>query len=110
MPVMISRNMFLDLLPVRASKGTALRHVCVRWGIMPENVLVAGGCGNDEELLRGNTLGVVVGNYSPEIERLRGKPRIYFAEKNHAGGIVEGIQYYNFLGEIHVPDEEEHEE
>ncbi len=108
--VLFSRNMFLDLLPVRASKGLALRHVCVRWGIMPENVLVAGGCGNDEELLRGNTLGVVVGNYSPEIERLRGKPRIFFAEKSHAGGIVEGIHHYNFLGDIHVPDEEEHEE
>lgn len=105
--LVISRKMFLDLLPVRASKGQALRHVCGRWGIMPECVLVAGSCGNDEEVLLGNTLGVVVGNYSPEIEHLRTKPRIYFAQAEHAVGILEGMEYYNFIGEIRLPDEEE---
>lgn len=105
--VMFSRNMFLDLLPIRASKGLALRYVCGRWGIMPDCVLVAGSCGNDEELLRGNTLGVVVGNYSPEIERLRDKPRIYFAAAEHAAGILEGMRHYNFLGDIRLPDDEE---
>ena len=105
--VTISRNMFLDLLPIRASKGLALRHVLGRWGIVPDCVLVAGSCGNDEELLRGNTLGVVVGNYSPEIERMRDKPRIYFAAAEHAAGILEGVQHYNFLGDIRLPDDEE---
>lgn len=105
--VVFSRNMFLDLLPVRASKGLALRHVCGRWGIMHDRVLVAGSCGNDEELLRGNTLGVVVGGYSAEIERLRDKPRIYFASAEHAAGILEGIRHYNFLGDIRIPDDEE---
>lgn len=105
--VTISRNMFLDLLPIRASKGLALRHVCGRWGIAPDCVLVAGSCGNDEELLRGNTLGVVVGNYSPEIERMRDNPRIYFADAEHAAGILEGVQHYNFLGDIRLPDDEE---
>ncbi|MFN2309462.1 MAG: HAD-IIB family hydrolase [Gammaproteobacteria bacterium] len=105
--VVLSRYLFLDLLPVRASKGLALRHVCGRWGIPPEHVLVAGGCGSDEEMLRGNTLGVVVGNYSPEIERLRDNPRIYFAQGEFATGVVEGMLHYDFLGEIRLPDEEE---
>lgn len=105
--VTISRHMFLDLLPIRASKGLALRHVLGRWGIAPDCVLVAGSCGNDEELLRGNTLGVVVGNYSPEIERMRDKPRIHFAAAEHAAGILEGVQHYNFLGDIRLPDDEE---
>ena len=104
--VVFSRNMFLDLLPVRASKGLALRHVLGRWGILPDAVLVAGSCGSDEELLSGNTLGVVVGNYSPEIERLRGKPRIHFAQGEHAAGIIEGMDHYDFLGSIRVPGEE----
>ena len=103
--VSLSRNMFLDLLPIRASKGLALRHVCVRWGLEPEKVLVAGSCGNDEEVLRGNTLGVVVANHGPELERLRGKPRIFFAGHEHARGILDGIDYYDFLGDIRVPDE-----
>lgn len=104
--VVFSRNMFLDLLPVRASKGLALRHVIGRWGILPDAVLVAGSCGNDEELLSGNTLGVVVGNYGAEIERLRGKPRIHFAQGEHAAGVIEGIDHYDFLGRIRVPGEE----
>ena len=104
--VVFSRHMFLDLLPVRASKGLALRHVLGRWGILPDAVLVAGSCGSDEELLSGNTLGVVVGNYSAEIERLRGKPRIHFARGEHAAGIIEGMEHYDFLGSIRVPGEE----
>ena len=104
--VILSRNMFLDLLPVRASKGLALRYICGCWGIPPEHVLVAGGCGSDEEMLRGNTLGVVVANYSSEIERLRDNPRIYFARGSHAAGVIEGLRHYDFLGEIRLPDEE----
>ncbi len=102
-----SRNMFLDLLPVRASKGLALRYVCGRWGIIPDSVLVAGSCGNDEYMLRGNTLGVVVGNYSVEIERMRNNPRIYFSAAKYAAGLLEGIEHYNFFGDIHLPDDEE---
>ncbi|WP_096363951.1 HAD-IIB family hydrolase [Thiohalobacter thiocyanaticus] len=104
--VLFSRNMFVDLLPIRASKGTALRHVSVRWNIPPEKILIAGSCGNDADVLSGNTLGVVVGNHSDEIERLRGWPRVYFAEGEHAWGILEGINYYDFLGVIHIPNDE----
>lgn len=105
--VIQSHSMFLDLLPVRASKGLALRHVAVRWGLNPERFLVVGGSGNDEGMLRGNTLGVVIGNHSPELDRLRGEPRIYFAEGEHARGALEGIEHYDFFGELRIPDEEE---
>jgi sucrose-phosphate synthase len=66
---------------------------------------VAGDSGNDEEMLTGNTLGVVVGNYDPDLEKLRGNPRIYFAQGHHAWGIIEGIEQYNFLGQIRIPDQ-----
>jgi sucrose-phosphate synthase len=56
-------------------------------------------------MLAGNTLGVVVGNYSPELEKLRKYPRVYFAEAHHAAGILEGIEYYNFLDAITIPNE-----
>ncbi len=104
--VIQSRGMFLDLLPCRASKGLALRYLGVKWGLRPEQLLVAGFSGNDEEVLRGNTLGVVVGNYSAELEPLRGRPRIYFADSPYAWGILEGIEHYDFLGTIRVPEEE----
>ncbi|MFC2173516.1 HAD-IIB family hydrolase [Acidobacteriota bacterium] len=105
--VIYSHEAYLDLLPIRASKGGALRYLGVKWGLRPERFLVAGDSGNDEEMLRGNTLGVVVGNYSKELNRLRGKPRIYFAGKANADGIIEGIDYYDFLGVIQIPEEAE---
>jgi sucrose-phosphate synthase len=67
---------------------------------------VAGDSGNDEGMLLGRSLGVVVGNYSPELERFRNRPRVYFATAHHARGVLEGIDYYQFLGEIVIPNDE----
>jgi sucrose-phosphate synthase len=47
-------------------------------------------------MLRGEQMGVVVGNYSPELEDLKGVNKIYFADKSGPGGILEGIHRYNF--------------
>ena len=102
--VIHSHEMFLDILPIRASKGLAIRYLMMKWGLTPERVLVAGDSGNDEEMLMGSTLGVVVGNFSPELRHLFGKPRIYFADRTYADGIVEGLEYYNFLHEIKIPE------
>jgi sucrose-phosphate synthase len=103
--VIHSHNEYLDILPIRASKGLAVRYLAIKWGLPLEHILVAGDSGNDEEMLSGDVLGVVVGNYSPELKRLQGKPRIYFAQNTYAKGIVEGIEHYNFLDEINVQEE-----
>lgn len=87
----------LDLLPIRASKGLALRYIGARWGIAPENILVAGDSGNDIEMLKGDVLGVVVGNYSAEVDVLKDEENIYFAKESYAAGILEGIKYYGIL-------------
>jgi sucrose-phosphate synthase len=105
--LVLSHEMFLDVIPIRASPGQAIRFLGFKWNLPPERFLVAGDAGNDEEMLRGNTLGVVVGNYSPELAALRGFPRVYFAEGCHANGILEGIRHYAFFEEIRVPEEEE---
>lgn len=95
--VIFSHGQFLDILPYRASKGKAIRYLSYRWNIPYENILVAGDSGNDEEMLKGELLGVVVGNYSRELDSLRGSKRVYFSERNYAGGIIDGIDYYEFL-------------
>lgn len=100
-----SHGAYLDLLPLRASKGLAIRYLSIKWGLPPERILIAGDSGNDEEMLRGNSLGVVVGNYSPELERLKGRPRVYFARGHHAWGIMEGLDYYDFFGEVRDPEQ-----
>ena len=103
--VVLSLNMFLDFIPTRAGSGISVRHIAYKWGFPLENILVAGDSGNDEGMLVGNTLGVVVGNYSIELEKLRKYPRVYFAKAHHAAGIIEGIEYYDFLGTITIPNE-----
>ena len=99
-----SHQAFLDLLPVRASKGLAIRYLMMKWGLSPDRLLVAGDSGNDIEMLRGDTLGVVVGNYSPEVDDLRGEPRIYFAEGEYATGVLEGVDHYDFFGDVNPCD------
>ncbi|MFT5497262.1 MAG: sucrose-phosphate synthase [Kiritimatiellia bacterium] len=101
----LSLGMFLDIIPFRAGSGISIRHMAYKWGFPLENILIAGDSGNDEEMLAGSTLGVVVGNYSKELEKLKKYPRVYFAEAHHAAGIMEGIEYYNFLDMITVPNE-----
>jgi len=92
-----SHGQFLDILPHRASKGKALRYLSYKWEIPLENILVCGDSGNDEEMLRGDPLGVVVSNYSKELENLKGSRNVYFSGKEYAGGIVEGINHYKFI-------------
>ncbi len=104
--VTCSLKMYLDLMPIRASCGLAIRYLAFKWGISFDHLLVAGDSGNDEDMLRGETLGVVVGNHSPELKKLKGRPRIYFAEGCHANGILEGIAHYDFFGEINTHEEE----
>ena len=103
--LVLSLGMFLDVIPSRAGSGLGIRHLAYKWGFPLDHILVAGDSGNDEEMLAGNTLGVVVGNYGKELEKLRKFPRIYFAEAEHAAGILEGIEYYDFLGDIRIPND-----
>ena len=94
----LSFGQYLDFVPARASKGLALRYVARQWNIPLEQVLVNGGSGGDEDMLRGNTLGVVVDNrHREELLALNDSDRVYFADKAHAGGILEAIAHYDFF-------------
>lgn len=103
--VIVSLGTFLDILPVRGGNGVALRHLLFKWGFPPEHVLVAGDSGVDEEMLRGGTLGVVVGNHGKELNKLRKQPRVYFAQGHHASGVLEGIEHYQFTGAIAIAND-----
>jgi hypothetical protein len=63
-----------------------------------------GASGSDEEMLTGETMGVVVANHSPELERLRGRDRIHFARASYAAGILEGMAHYGFLDRVYASD------
>ncbi len=95
--LIFSHGQFLDILPCRAGKGKAVRYLSYKWGVPLPQILVSGDSGNDECLLRGDTCGVVVGNYSRELESLKGGRRIYFSPDEYAAGIIDGFKHYGFI-------------
>jgi sucrose-phosphate synthase len=100
----LSFGQFLDVVPVRASKGFALRWVANRWDIPLENILAAGGSGTDEDMMRGNTMAVVVANrHHEELSNLAEAKTIYFATQPYAAGILEAIEHYEFFKTCMVP-------
>ena len=97
--VQMAFGQYLDILPLRASKGLALRYVANLWQLDLDHVLVAGGSGADEDMMRGNTLAVVVANrHHEELSQVGESDNIYFAQRSHAAGILEAFDYYDFLG------------
>jgi sucrose-phosphate synthase len=95
--VIYSHGEFLDLLPAKASKGFAVKYLVDRWGFTSDRVLVAGDSGDDSLMLKTADRGIVVGNHSPELGRLRGRDGLYFSDGEHALGILEGIAHFGFL-------------
>ncbi|MCP3870664.1 MAG: glycosyltransferase [Gammaproteobacteria bacterium] len=105
--VMLSFGQYLDITPIRAAKGLALRYMAARWEIPLQHILVAGGSGADEDMMRGNTLAVVVGNrHHEELSQLEDVDRIYFASASGAAGIIDAIEHYDFFGECGIPQED----
>jgi len=100
----LSFGQYLDIVPVRASKGAALRWFAEAWDIPLEQILAAGGSGTDEDMMRGNTLAVVVANrHEEELSDLADIDSIYYAKKGHAAGIVEAIDHYDFFIGCRIP-------
>ena len=101
----MSFGQFLDITPSRASKGRSIRYVSQRLDIPLEHILVAGGSGADEDMMRGNTLAVVVGNRRhEELSQLVDQERIYFAGQDHAQGVLEAMDYYDFFNACTIPN------
>lgn len=104
--VQLAFGQFLDILPLRASKGMALRYVAERMKISLESVFVAGGSGADEDMMRGNTLAAVVANrHHEELSQLVDVDRIYFSSKSNAEGILEALNFYDFFNTCKDPRE-----
>ena len=89
--VIFSHGDMLDVLPARAGKGAAMRHVAAALGIAPEQVFAAGDSGNDEDMLSECENAILVGNHSHEIASLRAKPNVYVARRSHGAGALEGV-------------------
>lgn len=92
--VLLTENHFLDLLPFRASKGSAVRYLSYKWKIPLEQFITSGNSGNDIDMLKGRIKGIVVGNYSEEMEVLKKYNLIYFSQQVLSKGVLEGIRHH----------------
>jgi sucrose-phosphate synthase len=95
--VVVSFGQYLDVLPLRASKGLALRWCSERLDFPLEKTLVAGVTGADADMLRGNTLGTVVDNrHICELSDLANIEGIHFSDASFAAGILDAMTHYGF--------------
>jgi sucrose-phosphate synthase len=92
----VTQDRFLDLLPARASKGRAVRYLSRKLSISLSRTLACGDAGNDRDMLETVGRGVVVANYSAELEVLRNRPGVFFSSRPGAAGILEGIRHHRF--------------
>ena len=92
-----SRGQFLDILPVRASKGRAINYIRYKYEFSPRYVMVAEDSGINEDMINSQNRGLVVANYREGMEKLKSKRNIYFSSESYAAGIIDGLYQYGFL-------------
>ena len=92
--VIHSHGRYLDILPVRASKGAAIEHVRQSFALAPDAVFAAGDSGNDIEMLRTVVQSIIVANYSDGLADRADLAHSYIARRAHASGIIEGVNYF----------------
>ena len=95
--VIYSHGQFLDILPKRASKGKAINYLKYKYEFPSSKIMVSGDSGNDEDMILGTNNGLVVGNHSEELEKLRGSIGVFFSRKKFAAGIIDGMVHYGFI-------------
>lgn len=92
----------LDILPLRGDKGLAVKFLRSTWEVSPEKTVVCGDSGNDISMFAiRETKGIIVGNASSELlEWHKANPGgdRYLARARCAGGILEGLGHFGFLG------------
>jgi sucrose-6F-phosphate phosphohydrolase len=90
----------LDILPAAAGKGKAIRFLTDYLKLTLAHVITAGDSGNDRSMLEEFERGIIVGNAQPELGDLKNnahKTSFYFAKKNYAAGVAEGLRHFNVL-------------
>jgi sucrose-6-phosphatase len=102
--VVYSSGRDLDVLPLNADKGNALRWLCDRIGVPLSGVLVAGDTGNDRSLfLLPGVRGIVVENAHPELVHAVVSLPTFNATRVLADGVLEGLEHFGVIAEVPKP-------
>jgi hydroxymethylpyrimidine pyrophosphatase-like HAD family hydrolase len=99
MPVdtLISGGRYFDVLPPGVNKGFAVQHLMTLWGLLADDVLVAGDTLNDLAMLQLPVPAVAVGNADEQLcSRLNLNELTHLAERTGAGGILEAFTVFGW--------------
>lgn len=88
---------YLDVAPAHGAKGGGVAHLLEHWGLEPARVVAAGDSANDLSMLEREWRAIVVGNGHQALGALRANPNVFFAQRKHAAGILEGLRALAFL-------------
>jgi sucrose-6F-phosphate phosphohydrolase len=90
-----TNDVFLDAIPARAGKGSALAWLCDRIGVDIACVLVAGASGNNADMFRlSGVRGILVGNASRELFASAGPSHPFIAPTVAAEGVMAGLRHF----------------
>lgn len=97
--LLYSASRYLDVLPRGVNKGSTLSRLVDFLEVDRDRVLTAGDTLNDLSMLRGEFLGVCVGQSEAGlIDSTRNIGKILHAREPGCGGILEAIEHFGFLG------------
>jgi sucrose-phosphate synthase len=92
-----SHDHYLDVAPHNGAKGGAVHHLIEDWQLEGQAVVAAGDSGNDHSMLQRHWHAIVVGNGHRALATLRGRPGVYFARRDFAAGVLEGLRALGFV-------------
>jgi sucrose-6F-phosphate phosphohydrolase len=93
-----SHDLYLDLIPKKAGKSNAVKHLLELWDMQDAQVLVAGDSGNDRDMISEPEFqGVAVGNCEQDLrEACDSAPDTFISSAAYAGGVLEGAEAHDF--------------
>ena len=87
----ISKPYFLEILPIQADKGNALRYVADTLGISRDDVMAIGDAGNDLGMIQFAGWGVAMTNGTEEV---RNAARVVTSLTHDDDGVAEAVERY----------------
>jgi sucrose-6-phosphatase len=91
----------LDILPLHADKGLAVKYLQSKWQYDAQKTVVCGDSGNDIALFSvEKARGIIVGNARSELRdwyEVNKTEYRYFAKLFYANGILEGLHHFKFI-------------
>jgi len=94
--VLLSAEIYFDVLPRGVQKGPTLLKALQALGLAPERTLVAGDTLNDLSLFQTGLAGVAVANQEALLtQALVGMANVHHSELEGAGGVLEALQRFH---------------